>query len=36
VRGYPTYYVIDSSGRIAGRDVGFTTVAGLWWRTRGL
>ena len=36
VRGYPTYYVIDSQGRIAARDVGFTTVAGLWLRTRGL
>lgn len=36
VRGYPTYYVIDSEGRIAARDIGFTTVAGLWLRTRGL
>ena len=36
IRGYPTYYVLDSSGRIAGRDFGFTTVAGLWWRTLGL
>jgi peroxiredoxin len=36
VRGYPTYYVIDSQGRIAGRDMGFTTVAGLWLRTIGL
>jgi peroxiredoxin len=33
VRGYPTYYVVDSQGRIAGRDMGFTTVAGLWVRT---
>jgi len=36
IRGYPTYYVIDSLGRIARRDVGFTTAAGLWLRTRGL
>lgn len=36
VQGYPTYYVIDSQGRIARRDVGFTTVAGLWIRTLGL
>jgi thiol-disulfide isomerase/thioredoxin len=36
IQGYPTYYVIDSEGRIAARDVGFTTVAGLWLRTRGL
>jgi thiol-disulfide isomerase/thioredoxin len=36
IRGYPTYYVLDSRGRIAGRDFGLTTVAGLWWRTLGL
>jgi peroxiredoxin len=36
VHGYPTYYVIDSQGRIARRDMGFTTVAGLWLRTAGL
>ena len=36
VRGYPTYYVVDAQGRIARRDVGFTTAAGLWLRTLGL
>ena len=36
VRGYPTYYVIDSMGRIAARDMGFTTAPGLWLRTLGL
>jgi peroxiredoxin len=36
VRGYPTYYVIDAQGRIARRDVGISTVAGLWTRTLGL
>lgn len=36
IRGYPTYYVIDSQGRIARRDTGLTTVAGLWLRTLGL
>ena len=36
IRGYPTYYVIDRQGRIARRDVGLTTVAGLWLRTLGL
>jgi peroxiredoxin len=36
IRGYPTYYVIDAQGRIARRDVGLTTVAGLWLRTLGL
>ena len=36
VRGYPTYYVIDARGRLARRDTGFTTTAGLWIRTLGL
>jgi thiol-disulfide isomerase/thioredoxin len=33
VPGYPTYYVLDSEGRVAARDFGFTTAPGLWWRT---
>lgn len=36
IRGYPTYYVLDTQGRIARRDMGYTTVAGLWLRTLGL
>lgn len=36
IRGYPTYYVVDGRGRIVRRDMGFTTVAGLWVRTLGL
>jgi thiol-disulfide isomerase/thioredoxin len=36
VRGYPTYYVLDRGGRVAGRDFGYTTAPGLWLRTRGL
>jgi len=28
--------VVDAQGRIARRDVGLTTVAGLWLRTLGL
>lgn len=36
ISGYPTYYVIDVQGRIARRDVGLSTVAGLWVRTLGL
>lgn len=36
IRGYPTYYVLDAEGRIAGRDFGYTTAPGLWLRTRGL
>jgi len=33
IRGYPTYYVLDAEGRIAGRDFGYTTAPGLWLRT---
>ena len=36
IRGYPTYYVLDADGRVAGRDFGYTTAPGLWLRTRGL
>jgi peroxiredoxin len=36
IRGYPTYYVLDAEGRVAGRDFGYTTAPGLWLRTRGL
>jgi hypothetical protein len=36
ISGYPTYYVIDAQGRIARRDFGLSTVAGLWVRTLGL
>jgi thiol-disulfide isomerase/thioredoxin len=36
IRGYPNYYVVDARGRIARRDMGYTTVAGLWLRTIGL
>lgn len=33
VHAYPTYYVLDGAGRVAGADLGFTTAAGLWLRT---
>ncbi len=36
IRGYPTYYVLDGEGRVAGRDFGLSTLPGLWWRTWGL
>lgn len=35
IRGYPTYFVIDSTGRINSRSVGYSTALGLrfriWW-----
>jgi peroxiredoxin len=36
IRGYPTYYAVDAQGHIARRNMGLTTVAGLWFRTLGL
>ena len=35
IRGYPTYYVLDSSNRIAAVDVGVSTFPGLLLRTLG-
>lgn len=32
IAGYPTYYVIGD-GRVLHRDFGYTTMAGLWWRS---
>ena len=34
VRGFPTYYVIDSEGRITSRSVGYSTKPGMWARSR--
>jgi thiol-disulfide isomerase/thioredoxin len=34
VYGFPTYYVVDATGRLVSRDFGYSTVAGLWLRTR--
>lgn len=36
IGGYPTYYVLDADGRVARRDTGLTTAAGLWLRTLGV
>jgi thiol-disulfide isomerase/thioredoxin len=33
VRAFPTYYVIDSSGRIHSRSVGYSTWLGMWARS---
>ena len=30
--GFPTYYMIDSKGRVARKDFGYSTRLGLWWR----
>jgi thiol-disulfide isomerase/thioredoxin len=32
--GFPTYYMIDSAGRVARKDFGYSTRLGLWWRAR--
>jgi len=30
---FPTYYIVDSQQRVAHRDYGYSTLAGLWLRT---
>ena len=32
VRAFPTYYVIDTEGRISSRSVGYSTRLGMWLR----
>ena len=32
IRAFPTYYVINSDGRISSRSVGYSTRLGLFWR----
>ncbi len=34
VQGYPSYYVMDSNGRILHQDRGLSTPPGLWLRTQ--
>jgi thiol-disulfide isomerase/thioredoxin len=33
IHAFPTYYVLDSAGRICRRDLGYSSQFGLWWRT---
>ncbi len=33
VSAFPTYYILDGQQRIVRRDLGYSTLAGLWWRT---
>lgn len=32
IYAFPSYYVIDSNGRVARRDIGYSSQLGLWWR----
>ncbi|MBT8061958.1 MAG: redoxin domain-containing protein [Xanthomonadales bacterium] len=34
IQAFPTYFVVDSDGRISSRSVGYSTKAGLWLRAR--
>ena len=34
VSAYPSYYVIDDNGKILARSMGYSSLAGLLWRTR--
>lgn len=34
IYAFPTYYVLDSNLRVVGRDLGYSTWFGLWWRSR--
>lgn len=33
IYAFPTYYMIDSEQRVVRRDLGYTTMAGLWLRS---
>ena len=33
IYAFPTYYILDSQRRVVRRDLGYSTFAGLWWRT---
>ena len=33
IYAFPTYYILDDEQRVIRRDMGYSTLAGLWWRT---
>jgi thiol-disulfide isomerase/thioredoxin len=33
IYAFPTYYILDDEQRVIHRDLGYSTLAGLWWRT---
>ena len=33
IYAFPTYYLLDSKRGVARRDLGYSTLAGLWWRS---
>jgi hypothetical protein len=33
IYAFPTYYVLNSRQQVVRRDLGYSTLAGLWWRT---
>ena len=33
IYAFPTYYILNSQRQIIRRDLGYSTLAGLWWRT---
>jgi thiol-disulfide isomerase/thioredoxin len=33
IYAFPTYYILDDEQRVVRRDLGYSTLAGLWWRT---
>jgi len=33
IYAFPTYYVLNSKQQVVSRDLGYSTFAGLWWRS---
>ncbi len=33
IYAFPTYYILDNEQRVIRRDLGYSTLIGLWWRT---